>query len=139
MITLTRRRFFQHLALLSVALNHNALADDGPAADNQLLVDTLRRFLHQGLIDIVVRCGDDVVENYAAEAFRDRLLRLQWRGVEVVQSFLQKAMDDDIANDRTVLVDGWILMRTEALAVSSYLLLTEERYAITAQQAVEEW
>lgn len=137
MNSLTRRRFVQHLALLCFAQNYNAFADDAP--DNQVLIDTLRGFLRQSLIGNVISCVGGVVESDAVEAFRKRLLQLQWRGVEVIQSYLQDAMADDIDNDRTVFVDGWVIVRTEALVAASYSLLTEERHFVAAQHAVEEW
>lgn len=123
MSNLTRRQFIERLAGTCAGLyGGHALA--AVKTDNRVLFEALASFLRNSLIVPAMQCGahfgTDAPAATEVEAFRDRLLHLQWRGAQVIHEFLQASLAEDFAGGQILTIDGWVMARSEALAAAVY-------------------
>ena len=132
-----RRRFLGNAALFSASALLSMNSSFGHAtqlSDVNDLELILQEFLKEAFVPPSLQCGarlgDGVPPHDEVIAF---MSDLQGRTEENSQQTMRHLLDLkhlDYANDQFMVIDGWVLARTEALAASSFVLLTKKNCQI---------
>jgi hypothetical protein len=103
----------------------------------QTTISALDAFLTDTLVARSTRCGarigDGVPDHSDVVAFIDEALELAAAGRDRLDAHFHRSRDQDLAAGDVMVVDGWVLARTEALAGSAYILLLGDACALDAK------
>jgi len=128
-----RRQFLNGLlASLAVSLlpfSTSAFASKSPD-DNSNTIKILQTFLEKHLLTHSIQCGTrwgDGVPKYSdVESFLAKITKIASDNTQKLDEFLFNSRNTDLTNDNIMVVDGWVLAKTEVLAAASYVLLTQK-------------
>lgn len=97
----------------------------------------LGAFLDQTLITKSMRCGtrrgDGVPDESDVRLFLEYVLELAMKGQAQISQALTQEVRRDHEASRTMVIDGWVYARTEALAAAALMLLLERDCRLTNQ------
>lgn len=117
---------------LSLALSPWLWPSPGFAASphHKAVVNGLTSFLDKAFIPPHMRCstrrGDGVLAFADVKIFMARFKFYDAKEMQVLEIDLRKESREDHANNRIIIIDGWVLSRTEALAASAQVLLLKK-------------
>jgi hypothetical protein len=136
-LKVSRRTLMLSACAVAVA-GPQAIAAAGADQAVAVLRSELSTFLDRSLIGPTLQCGarvGDGVPDYAlVEAFMARTDRLAKNGAAALREYLTQEVAEDHARRRIMIIDGWVMTRTEALAASALVLLDTRDCSIGAAQ-----
>lgn len=126
-LNLSRRGLLQSLSVVALGAAGLAPAPAHAVTADGLLHQELSAMLGRSLITDSIQCGarigDGVPDFPLVEAFMAKARAAASAGRGTLRVFLNDELQRDHDEGRIMVIDGWVLMRTEALAASSFVLL----------------
>lgn len=125
------RREFVHSVLSSFALSllpYSSSAFASISTDSRsAVIEILHTFLKKHLVFPSIQCGtrwgDGVPEYSEVELFLKNIIKLSEKNMLSLEQYLHKTRNSDLVSDNFMVIDGWVLTRTEVMAAASYVIL----------------